>query len=87
MMGKYCLKDHLDPYYHPSPPVNNIVSSSLDLLIFISKASSCLVPAFAYILPLDGQVRLVSLQTDNFHLFLCQQTDRRYTSVCTLSKR
>ncbi len=33
---------------------------------------------------LDGQVRL---QTDNFRSFLCKQTDKRQTSVCTMSKQ
>jgi hypothetical protein len=39
---------------------------------------------------IEGQVhvvRLIRLQTDNFHLFLYQQTDKRQTSVCTISKR
>jgi hypothetical protein len=35
---------------------------------------------------IDEQVRLVRLQTDNFHLFLCQQMTRQ-TSVCMMSKR
>ncbi len=36
---------------------------------------------------IDGQVRLVRLQMDNFRLILCQQTDKQQTSVCTMSKR
>ncbi len=39
---------------------------------------------------IDGQVSLVPLirlQTDNFRLFLRQQTDKRQTFVCTMSKR
>ncbi len=39
---------------------------------------------------IDGQahlVRLVHLQMDNFRLFLRQQTDKRQTSVSTMSKR
>ncbi len=42
-----------------------------------------------YIFSLDGQVNLVHLvrlQTDNFHLFLRQQTDKQQTFICTLSK-
>ncbi len=41
----------------------------------------------------EGQVHLVRLfwfvhmQTDNFHLFLCQQMDKRQTCVSTMSKR
>ncbi len=38
----------------------------------------------------EGQVRevfLIRLQTDNFRLFLYQQTDKRQTSVCTNSER
>ncbi len=35
----------------------------------------------------DGQVPLVSLQTDNICLFLCQQMDKRQISVSTMSKR
>jgi hypothetical protein len=31
-------------------------------------------------------VRLVCLQTDNFHLFLCQQTDKQQIYVSTMSK-
>jgi hypothetical protein len=31
-------------------------------------------------------IRLVRLQTDNFHLFLHQLTDKQQTSVCTMSK-
>jgi hypothetical protein len=34
----------------------------------------------------DGQVRLVLLKADNFHLFLCEQMEKRQTSVCTMSK-
>jgi hypothetical protein len=34
-----------------------------------------------------GHIRLVRLQKDNFRLFLCKQTDKRQTSVCTTSKR
>jgi hypothetical protein len=39
---------------------------------------------------IDGQVRLVrlvSLQTDNFRLFVREQTDKRQTSVCRMKKR
>jgi hypothetical protein len=36
---------------------------------------------------IDGQVRLVRLQTDNFRLFLRKQTDKRQNSVCKISKR
>jgi hypothetical protein len=32
-------------------------------------------------------VCLVCLQTDNFCLFLCKQTDKGQSSVCTMSKR
>jgi hypothetical protein len=32
-------------------------------------------------------VRLASLQTDNFHLFLCHRTDKQQTFVCKMSKR
>jgi hypothetical protein len=32
-------------------------------------------------------VRLICLQTDNFWLFLHQQTDKRQTSVCVMSER
>jgi citrate lyase synthetase len=32
-------------------------------------------------------VRLVCLQMDNFHLFLCQQTDKQQTFVCTIRKQ
>jgi hypothetical protein len=41
----------------------------------------------------DGQARLVRLlrvirlQTGNFQLYLRQQTDKRQTSVCRMSKR
>jgi hypothetical protein len=36
---------------------------------------------------IDGQFRLVCLQTDDFRLFLRQQKDKRQTFVCTMSKR
>jgi hypothetical protein len=36
---------------------------------------------------IDGQLRLVRLQTDSFRLFLRQQMDKRQTSVYTMSKR
>ncbi len=38
----------------------------------------------------DGQIRLVhlvSLQTDNFRWFPCQQTDKQQTSICIMNKR
>jgi hypothetical protein len=31
---------------------------------------------------IDGQVRLLGLQTDNFRWFICKQTDKQQTSVC-----
>ncbi len=36
---------------------------------------------------IDWQVRLVFLQTDNFRLFLRQQTDKQQNSVGSMSKR
>jgi hypothetical protein len=41
---------------------------------------------FEYLLPIDGQVRLVRLQTHNFRLFLHKQADKRQISVCRMSK-
>jgi hypothetical protein len=42
---------------------------------------------YCMVICIDGQVRLVRLQMDNFRLILCQQTDKQQTSVCTMSKR
>ncbi len=39
------------------------------------------------VLCIDGQGRLVRMQTDNFRLFLCKQTDKQQTSVSLMSKR
>jgi hypothetical protein len=36
-----------------------------------------------YIKGIDGHVRLVPLQTDNCRLYLCQQTDKEQTFICT----
>jgi hypothetical protein len=36
---------------------------------------------------IDGQVCLVRVQMDNFHLFLHTQADNQQTSVCMMSKR
>ncbi len=44
----------------------------LDLFMHVC-LSVCLVP-------------LVCVQTDNFHLIRCQQTDKQQTFICTMSK-
>jgi hypothetical protein len=51
------------------------------------KAAAAKVCKKGEICSIDGQVRLVRLQTDNFCLFLLKQTDKRRNSVCKISKR
>ncbi len=66
------------------------------LILRVHCAVCILADQEIYELSTDGQVRLVCsvrlvclirLKTDNFHLFLRLKTDKRQTSVCTMSKR
>ncbi len=56
----------------------------------LNQANSHMFPRKVYLLlSIDGEVRLlrsVCLQMNNFRLFLHQQSDKRQTSVCTMSK-
>ncbi len=62
----------------------------LQFLFTFLKGPLCEIFAcFTLPISIDGQVRLVRLvrfQIDSFHLFLCQQTDKQRTSICTRSK-
>jgi hypothetical protein len=40
----------------------------------------------SFAIAMDGQVRLVRLQTNNFCLFLHQQMDKRQIFICTMSQ-